>query len=146
VLGDYPQLLAALREKIDPRALHSIGEGRIAWDEATDLEPVTHWMLVVRAREKDTSAGGLVIPESHREAMCAGWVLAAGPLVGSDIGSRPPGALHLGPEQVIGKAILFGLHSLASILISERDGFYNSAFGFLTDFDVKCIDRSRSLF
>lgn len=145
VLGDFPALMALIDPRVDRRATEMGGRGIIAWVEARWLEPPNHRMLVVRERELDRSAGGLHIPDSAREKMCAGWVLSAGPLVGAELGSRPPGPIHYGPEEVIGKKVVFGLHALSSLLLSDRDQVYNSAFGFLTDADVWCFDQSGDL-
>ncbi len=137
-MGNPRAIRRVLESRVDDRALKH-------WDAAFQCEPQAHRLLVVREKQVAESAGGIVIPESVKEKMNAGWVVAAGALVGSLQDSRPPGPLSYSPEEAIGLAIVFATHGLSDLFFDERDAFYDTPFGVIDEYQIFCVDRAKCL-
>lgn len=80
-----------------------------------NLRPLHDRLIVKRLEESDTTAGGLIIPESAKEKPQRGEVIAVGKGKVSEDGSVRP------LDVKTGDVVLFGKYSGTEIKIDEED-------------------------
>jgi len=79
------------------------------------FRPLQDRVLLKRVEAEETTAGGIIIPDTAKEKPAEGEVLAVGP------GARDPeGTLHP-PEVKVGDRVLFGKWAGTEVLIDGAD-------------------------
>jgi chaperonin GroES len=58
------------------------------WEETMNIRPLNDRLLVQRLEEEETTAGGIIIPDSAKEKPAQGKVVAVGPGKLNDAGER----------------------------------------------------------
>jgi hypothetical protein len=117
--GEYIELKPAKARK---RAAELV-VGRTLPDELFDMDQIWGRRILVVAESPETTYGHIIIPKSvqAREPKTTGWVVAAGPLVGTPA----PGQSGWSPfyaEDLILKRVLFRAHVGTELPVVEDPG------------------------
>ena len=115
--------------------------GRVLPEEVWAQNPTGHRLLVVPEPVSERVAGGLLwkprsVQKRQELEMGAGWVLAAGPLVGSPGAPHPAGLLCAAPAHSLGLHVIFRQYSGTNLRISDEDTEFEGNLIMLTDRDV----------
>jgi chaperonin GroES len=79
------------------------------------FKPLHDRVLLKRVEAEETTAGGIIIPDTAKEKPAEGEVLAVGPGARDDSGTLHP------PEVKIGDRVLFGKWAGTEVLIDGAD-------------------------
>ena len=79
------------------------------------FKPLQDRVLLKRVEAEETTAGGIIIPDTAKEKPAEGEVLAVGPGARDDSGTLHP------PEVKIGDRVLFGKWAGTDVLIDGAD-------------------------
>jgi chaperonin GroES len=79
------------------------------------FKPLRDRVLLKRVEAEETTAGGIIIPDTAKEKPAEGEVLAVGPGARNDAGTPHP------PEVKIGDRVLFGKWAGTDVLIDGAD-------------------------
>jgi chaperonin GroES len=79
------------------------------------FKPLQDRVLLKRVEAEETTAGGIIIPDTAKEKPAEGEVLAVGPGARDDAGALHP------PEVKIGDRVLFGKWAGTDVLIDGAD-------------------------
>jgi chaperonin GroES len=79
------------------------------------FKPLQDRVLLKRVEAEETTAGGIIIPDTAKEKPAEGEVLAVGPGARDDSGTLHP------PEVQIGDRVLFGKWAGTDVLIDGAD-------------------------
>jgi chaperonin GroES len=79
------------------------------------FKPLQDRVLLKRVEAEETTAGGIIIPDTAKEKPAEGEVLAVGPGARDDSGTLRP------PEVKIGDRVLFGKWAGTEVLIDGAD-------------------------
>jgi len=79
------------------------------------FKPLQDRVLLKRVEAEETTAGGIIIPDTAKEKPAEGEVLAVGPGARDDAGTLHP------PEVKIGDRVLFGKWAGTDVLIDGAD-------------------------
>lgn len=110
--------------------------------ELFTIVPWGHRLIVVREKPIETTAGGIIIPETAKQQLTTGWVVSIGDRVGCDdsfatayAGLSP---FHP-PEGLIGQRVTFAKYA-GTALFPKAESIggtsYESRFTLLTDGDI----------
>ncbi len=83
--------------------------------QALTLEPLDDRVVVERLEAEETTAGGIVIPDTAREKPLKAKVIAAGPGRTLDSGERAP------MEVAVGDLVLIGKYSGTEVTVDRCD-------------------------
>ncbi len=79
------------------------------------VEPLDDRVVIMRVEAEETTAGGIVLPDTAKEKPQKGKVLAAGPGRLLDNGERAA------PEVAVGDIILFGKYSGTEVTLNGEE-------------------------
>jgi hypothetical protein len=126
-VADRAELEARCGQRINPRAF--------------DFEPQGNRLLVI-VDPVPERVGQIELPDSVKslETMGQGWIVAAGPMAGTDV--PYPGGPICTPDMLVGRHIVFGAYAGKVLRFSLFDREYKSRIVVMTDRDVWCVDWS----
>lgn len=92
--------------------------GRRLPDELFEMDQVWGRRLLIVREAGDTSYGHIIIPRNQQDAKTTGWVVAAGPLVGTPAPGMPGWSPYYANELIL-KRVLFGAFAGVELPVVE---------------------------
>ena len=111
---EYIELRPARADKAEAE----LAVGRRLPDELFEMDQVWGRRLLIVREQGDTSYGHIIIPRNQQDPKSTGWVIAAGPLVGTPAPGAPGWSPYYAGDLLL-KRVLFGAYAGVELPVVE---------------------------